>query len=63
MCVKRSIEDAINGKIVLFGIKPDRPETGYGYISLKDNKKQDNLEIEKFIEKPNISNAKKIYKI
>ena len=61
-CVKKSIADAINGKIVLFGIKPDRPETGYGYICLKNNKIKDSLEIEKFIEKPNISNAKKIYK-
>ena len=46
------------GKIVLFGVIPNRPETGYGYIKI-DNKK--NIEIKKiieFIEKPNLAKAK-----
>ena len=47
-----------NGKIVLFGVIPNRPETGYGYIKIDNNP---NLEIKKiieFIEKPNLDRAK-----
>ena len=47
-----------NGKIVLFGVIPNRPETGYGYIKI-DSKP--NIEIKKiieFIEKPNLDKAK-----
>jgi len=61
-CVKKGIDDAINGNIVLFGIKPDRPETGYGYISIKNNIKNSIFQIEKFIEKPDLKSAKKLYK-
>ena len=49
--------------IVTIGIKPDRPETGYGYIKCLD--KKDNLnntniiKVEKFVEKPNLETAKK----
>ncbi|MCE5195261.1 MAG: mannose-1-phosphate guanylyltransferase/mannose-6-phosphate isomerase [Nitrospiraceae bacterium] len=54
---------ARKGCIVTFGIKPDRPETGYGYIKAKKqrtNKINDNiLEVERFVEKPDIKTAKK----
>ena len=30
--VRRAAEVAASGKLVLFGIKPDQPHTGYGYI-------------------------------
>ena len=46
------------GKIVLFGVIPNRPETGYGYIKINNKK---NIEIKKiieFIEKPNLAKAK-----
>ncbi len=42
---------AQKGSIVTFGIKPDSPETGYGYIKYKGNK------VEEFIEKPNLKLA------
>lgn len=60
--IKKGIDDAENGNIVLFGIKPDSPETGYGYISIKNNIKNKSFLIEKFIEKPDLQNAKKLYK-
>jgi len=61
--IKKGIEDAISGNIVLFGIKSVSPETGYGYISIKDNKNSNKTHIiNKFIEKPNLQNAKKLYK-
>ena len=49
--------------LVLIGIKPDNPATGYGYI--KPNKKisikadLDIYEVDSFIEKPNINDAMK----
>ena len=32
--VKLGLEQVSNGKIVVFGISPTRPETGYGYLEL-----------------------------
>ncbi len=37
---------AKGGKLVTFGIKPEYPETGYGYIEFSGNK------VERFVEKP-----------
>jgi mannose-1-phosphate guanylyltransferase/mannose-6-phosphate isomerase len=48
--------DYLNNSIVTFGIKPNRIETGYGYIKIGDN----NI-TEKFIEKPNYEVAKKYF--
>lgn len=31
-CVQQAVSAAAHDKIVTFGIKPDKPETGYGYI-------------------------------
>ena len=53
---------AVNdGRIVTFGIKPDRPETGYGYLQVKGSPENDVLKLDKFIEKPNISEATKMF--
>ena len=50
-------------KILLVGIKPVYPETGYGYIKkgsiFKDYEKDRIFNVEKFVEKPNLENAKK----
>lgn len=44
------------GKLVTFGITPDRPETGYGYIKIAD--KEGGLQdAQAFVEKPNASVA------
>ena len=47
--------------IITLGMSPDRPETGYGYIkvSFKDSMM---LDAEKFVEKPNIDDAKEYLK-
>ena len=49
--------------IVTIGIKPDRPETGYGYIKCLDNENDLNnvsiIKVEKFVEKPDLETAKK----
>lgn len=45
---------AKNGKLVCFGVIPNRPETGYGYIKFDNDYK-----IQQFVEKPNLELAKK----
>ncbi|HLN20242.1 MAG TPA: mannose-1-phosphate guanylyltransferase [Bacteroidales bacterium] len=53
---------AENNALVTIGIKPDRPETGYGYIQAdkkKPAKELDNLhKVKTFTEKPNLELAK-----
>jgi len=48
--------------IVTIGIKPNRPETGYGYIRYSDIKvkREDKevIKVDKFVEKPNLNKAK-----
>ena len=44
-------------KIYIFGIKPNIPSSEYGYFLTQKNNK-----VNKFIEKPNLQNAKKIIK-
>ena len=63
--IKKGIEYAIKDKLVVFGIVPNSPETGYGYIKSKNplNKSNESAsEIEKFIEKPNQKKAKEYIK-
>lgn len=53
---------ALNGAIVTFGILPDRPETGYGYIragALLGNGDDPARRIEGFTEKPDTATAAK----
>ncbi len=55
-CVRRAIALASAGGVVILGIPPDRPETGYGYIQFsKGTEKSDQAEghrVLKFVEKP-----------
>ncbi|HBJ76704.1 MAG TPA: mannose-1-phosphate guanylyltransferase/mannose-6-phosphate isomerase [Porphyromonadaceae bacterium] len=47
---------AEEGYIVTFGIKPTYPETGYGYIKVKEQLNE-GYKVERFVEKPNIEKA------
>jgi mannose-1-phosphate guanylyltransferase/mannose-6-phosphate isomerase len=48
------------GHIVTFGVKPDRPETGYGYIRLAaDQPAQGVFRIDRFVEKPDRATAER----
>jgi len=55
----RAAEAAMRGYLVTFGVKPDRPETGYGYIH--QGPKFDDLpgafEVDAFVEKPDEETA------
>ncbi len=48
------------GKLITFGIEPNSPETGYGYIK-KGNQIQDAYEIKEFHEKPDLKTATNYY--
>ncbi len=58
--VQRGIEAAQAGQIVTFGITPDRPETGYGYLELGDTETQGATALKQFIEKPEKPEAERM---
>ena len=63
--IKKGIEYSQKNRLVTFGIVPKSPDTGYGYIKVKDAIKissDKGYEIEKFIEKPSLEEAKKLLK-
>ena len=50
--VRKAETLAREGKIVTFGIRPDSPQTGYGYIEADGNK------VLRFVEKPSLETAR-----
>lgn len=58
----RNLQDAVvlteqaEGKIVVFGIKPTRPDTGFGYMYIGE-KLSKGYEVLSFVEKPDINKA------
>lgn len=50
--VGKAAEMAADGRIATFGMKPDRPETGYGYIEA------DGTRLVRFVEKPDAETAR-----
>lgn len=46
-------------KIITIGIKPTRPETGYGYIKVAEKHNEKAYRVNSFVEKPNLETAKK----
>jgi len=66
--LKAALQAARDGHLVTFGIVPDRPETGYGYIkaSARAFRKIDTFgvrTVEKFVEKPDIKRARQYLKL
>ena len=65
-----AVRGARAGHLVTFGVKPSRPETGYGYIKVKHSiglnrpNRRNNattqrlLEVDRFLEKPDLETAK-----
>ncbi len=63
--VKNSTKFAHKEKLVTFGVIPKSPHTGYGYIQAKSpllQNPEEGKEIIRFIEKPDIGKAQKLYK-
>ncbi|MEM9330309.1 MAG: mannose-1-phosphate guanylyltransferase/mannose-6-phosphate isomerase [Pseudomonadota bacterium] len=58
--VKRSQSAADAGKLVTFGVEPDFPATGYGYISKNENEMTGEcFAVARFVEKPELEAAKR----
>ena len=55
--IKIASEQALNGRLVTFGVLPTHPHTGYGYIKKKVTSTGSVAKIEKFVEKPDQSLA------
>ncbi len=49
--LRRAVQAAAAGAITILGVKPDRPETGYGYI------RADGAKVAQFVEKPDLATA------
>lgn len=61
----QAANSASKGYIVTLGVKPDRPETGYGYIKIKKPETRSQkpvYRVERFIEKPDLAKAKRLIK-
>lgn len=57
--IRQAIRLAAADYIVTFGIQPDYPETGYGYIEGQETLSDGALTIRRFVEKPDIVTAEK----
>ncbi len=55
--LQRAVRLAADGAIVILGVLPDRPETGYGYI--KASSAADGTGVERFVEKPDLATAQR----
>ena len=51
--LRRAVHGAAEGAIVILGVTPDRPETGYGYV------RADGQRVAQFVEKPDAVTAQK----
>lgn len=56
--IERARKWISKGKIATFGVRPHQPETGYGYIQLRDKLGEACYQVEAFIEKPPLEKAK-----
>jgi len=60
LAMHQAIKNAEAGGIVILGIQPDRPETGYGYIKAISSASQGSVaQVDKFVEKPDIETAQR----
>jgi mannose-1-phosphate guanylyltransferase/mannose-6-phosphate isomerase len=55
--VGKAMEQAQAGRLVTFGVVPDRAETGYGYIRRGDALDENSFDIGEFVEKPDQQTA------
>jgi mannose-1-phosphate guanylyltransferase/mannose-6-phosphate isomerase len=58
--LKRGVTAAEAGQIVTFGITPDRPETGYGYLELDTADGDGAVPLKRFVEKPQLAEAERM---
>ena len=59
--MREAIRHAVLGKIIIFGVLPTRPETGYGYIEVGTQQEARNgvFSVRRFVEKPDAATAER----
>jgi mannose-1-phosphate guanylyltransferase/mannose-6-phosphate isomerase len=57
--MQTAVREAASGSIVILGIKPNAPETGYGYIQAAVETKEPAMLVQRFVEKPNSATAQR----
>ncbi len=55
--MQQAVREASGGSIVILGVNPDRPETGYGYIQAQAQNDAGAMSVKRFVEKPNADTA------
>jgi len=55
--VNLGLSEIKSGNIVTFGVTPDCPETGYGYLELDSIASHHPLKLKRFVEKPDLNTA------
>ncbi len=55
--ISAALNLAKDGHLVTFGIQPEYPETGYGYIEAQNSARENGFCIQRFVEKPDIKTA------
>ncbi|PWJ12941.1 mannose-1-phosphate guanylyltransferase/mannose-6-phosphate isomerase [Jannaschia seohaensis] len=59
--VRAALPAALEGRIVTFGIRPDRPETGYGWLELEQaTEATAPVPLKGFVEKPALAEAQRM---
>ncbi|MFW5876952.1 MAG: mannose-1-phosphate guanylyltransferase [Myxococcota bacterium] len=59
--VRASLAAAADGALVTVGLRPSRPETGYGYIELGEAVGEGVYQARRFVEKPNRTRAEQFF--
>lgn len=66
LAMQQAIAEAAIGSIVILGVTPDKPETGYGYIKASNvipvQAGRHHLTVHAFVEKPNLETAQNYLK-
>ena len=56
--MQQAVAEATNGTIVILGVTPDNPETGYGYIQINQAETNASVNtVRRFVEKPDAATA------
>jgi mannose-1-phosphate guanylyltransferase/mannose-6-phosphate isomerase len=61
LAMQQAIREADSGSVVILGITPDRPETGYGYIQTRSESSAGVETVRRFVEKPNADTAQQYF--
>ena len=60
VAINLGLSEVKKGNIVTFGITPDRPEMGYGYLELASIAGHNPVKLKRFVEKPDLNTAQEM---